>query len=118
MSSVTHQPDVSLSSELSIIVTEAQVLFRNFVETDRGVIEFLTDAEEPDVAAHRLLALGARAAGYVATTTYAEALQLLKSGVWQLHLGLNARGPEDSKSASCSDRILQKSGLAYSCIPT
>ena len=75
MSAVTHQPDVTLSDEPSIIVTEAQVVFRNFVETDQGVIELLTEVQEPDVAAHRLLALGARAAGYVATTTYAEALQ-------------------------------------------
>ena len=54
MSAVTHQPDVTLSDEPSIIVTEAQVVFRNFVETDQGVIELLTEVQEPDVAAHRL----------------------------------------------------------------
>lgn len=59
----------------TVVVSDSQALFRGFVETDTGVVEALRGADDPAVDAHRLLALGARAAHWVASITGAEALE-------------------------------------------
>jgi hypothetical protein len=58
----------------TVLVSDGRALFEGFVEADPVVVEALSVAD-PDTAAHGLLALGARAATFVATSATVEALE-------------------------------------------
>jgi hypothetical protein len=61
--------------ESAVLVIDGQAVFRDFVEADVDVVDVLAGARDVEASAHRLLALGARAAGFVAASSPAGALE-------------------------------------------